>query len=215
MNTDYIALPDAAKNAGITVDKARHWANQLGVEITKASRVRRISATGGQQLASMAALVSGGRSPQEAAAILLATPCTIPVQSDPTPSLDTAIDPILSGQSDIQQAVLAIAESFRTEVLTVRGEVVAVREEVARLATDNLVLAKQNQRLLEEIQSLRKCLDYKPAVAPVIPVAHPMVPAAPPRSAPTWASSFHQAVVETQEWMRGVLAPFMGVFRRG
>lgn len=122
---DRLSIQDVAIALGITIDRVRHWSSALGVEAEKVGRVRHLPAEALEPLREMSALVSGGISPQAAAASIKARPQAVSI---------VATGPAISSEigarfEEIEKGMLALVD----EVRGLRKENAALRERVASL----------------------------------------------------------------------------------
>ncbi|MBF0503284.1 MAG: hypothetical protein HQM09_24395 [Candidatus Riflebacteria bacterium] len=192
----YVSLKDIATEKNVSVDQLKYWAKLMTMNTIKRSRVAHVTAQNAERLKNVAAMIAIGMAPAEACKNLSPEE---PKNQISTRSPHSPLDN--SRLENIEKAILEMASNFQREI--------------SRMADENLLLAKQNQRLLEEMRSIKdeSAGIRKLLVPPAEKLAARSVAMVPVKKEPGFFDGFHQSVLEIQEWMRGVLAPFTEVFR--
>lgn len=144
MSREY-TLPEAAENVGATVDQLRYWISLMEIESTRRGKCRYLAEEDVSRLRGMAAMVKGGTSPKEAAALAREKPVEAVIIPEAAAQPPAVID-------ELQRALLLVADENRVikqtmgvileEVRAVRTENAALRDQMALLAAprqdDNL-----------------------------------------------------------------------------
>ena len=140
-------LPEAAESVGASVDQLRYWITLMEIESTRRGKCRYLAEEDVSRLRGMAAMVKGGTSPKEAAAIAREKLTEAVVITTPA-----AEPPAI--MNDLQRALVLLAEENRQIKQTmgaILDEVKASRSENAALRGQMALLMapKQDDKLFE------------------------------------------------------------------
>lgn len=168
MEKGFISFPDASRKAQTTPDRAKYWLKLLGINTIKRGNTKYISEECLPQLQMMSELIGNGELASEAAKIAKDAIFPIPgnqKSENQTKELSPFETQLPGRMETMEKAILQMADTFKSELQTIKGEIFALRQ--------------VNEKLVEENRSLRLCLEppEKPAM-PVIPWK-PEVPADP------------------------------------
>jgi hypothetical protein len=130
MNTEYVKLTEAARKLTTHPDTVRYWVKLLGVETIKRGHSCYLMAETLGVLAVMARLIADGIPAGEAAVRAKAeAPADITalvVRPAEPPSAE--MDELKARLQGLERAMLTMAETFKTEVVGLRGEVARLTE---------------------------------------------------------------------------------------
>ena len=128
-----ISLKAAADAVGITIDKVRHWSVALGFEIEKVGRVRHVSVGAVDALREMEVLISGGISPQAAAAKIKNRPQAAEIVVLPVANISPDVVTRLDG---LEKAISLLVDKIASQEKTIalqEKELADQRKETASL----------------------------------------------------------------------------------
>lgn len=107
-----ITITQAAMDIGVSPDQARYWCQLLSLATHKMGRNRYLDTHGVEQIREMCKMTITGKTPQEAAAILTATPVVVPTESAMSAKQEPDIQ-LVARLEGIENALLVIAKDNR------------------------------------------------------------------------------------------------------
>lgn len=170
MESEFIPLPELAKEAGVTLNQVRHWISALGVEVVMVGRVRHVNQDGAGRLKEMASLVASGKSPKEAAALVASKPEQAHIMPEPTTALASPAPDVAARLDGIERSIMALVESHRQAIEAHGREAAAIRAEVSRLVEENRAL---RLRLEPPPEPARQIKAWSPDPRPDPAAGHP------------------------------------------
>ncbi|MDP2363298.1 MAG: hypothetical protein Q8M94_05965 [Ignavibacteria bacterium] len=158
MEKGFISFPDASRKAQTTPDRAKYWLKLLGINTIKRGNTKYISEECLPQLQMMSKLIGNGELASDAAKIAKDAIFPIPgnqKSEDQTKELSPFETQSPGRMETMEKAILQMADTFKSELQTIKGEIFALRQ--------------VNEKLVDENRSLRLCLE--PPKKPTTPIA--------------------------------------------